>query len=122
MLSILKPVLITFLSIAILAFWVPAVNYSNWASLLIASIILTFLQAFVRPVLKILFLPINIVTLGLFSWVVSVFILWLTMVLAPGGFHVDQVVLMGHQLGPIFSLIFVSFALGVIQTIIDLVF
>jgi putative membrane protein len=119
--GLLKPIVITFISILLLALVIPSITYASWPTLIIASIVLTLLQKIVRPVLKILFLPINIITLGVFAWVINVIILWLAVLLVPG-FHVDQVVLAGVHLGGFFSLLFVSFALGLIQSIIDFVF
>lgn len=119
--GILKPIIITFISILVLAWILPSVSYLNWTTLIIASIVLTILQQIVRPALKILFLPINLVTLGLFSWVVNVLILWLAIALVPG-FHIDKVALFGFHLGGIASLICVSFLLGIIQSIVDFIF
>jgi putative membrane protein len=117
----IKPILITGFSIFILAWLLPSISYLNWTTLIIASIVLTLLQKIVRPVLSILFLPINIITLGIFSWVINVLIIWLATVIVPG-FHIDQVVLFGFQFGIFFSLAFVSFLLGLIQSLIDFVF
>jgi putative membrane protein len=119
--GILKPIIITFLSIVILAWLLPSISYMNWTTLIIASIVLTVLQKIVRPILSILLLPINIITLGMFSWVINVLILWAATAIVPG-FHIDQIVLFGVQLGAIFSLILVSFLLSLIQAVIDLVF
>ncbi|OGG29778.1 hypothetical protein A2973_02375 [Candidatus Gottesmanbacteria bacterium RIFCSPLOWO2_01_FULL_49_10] len=49
----------------------------NWQSLFIAGFILSVLVFLVRPLLSILFIPINILTFGLLSWVVNVIILYL---------------------------------------------
>jgi putative membrane protein len=117
----IKPIAITFLSILILAWLLPSISYLNWTTLIIASVVLTLLQQIVRPVLAILLLPINLVTLGIFSWVINVLILWMAIALVPG-FHIDQVMIMGMQFGGILSLIIVSFLLGVIQSVIDLIF
>lgn len=115
---ILKPIIITAISMAILAFLVPAVSFSSWAALIIAAIILTLLQMVVRPVLKILFLPINIITLGLFGWVINALILWLAMLAVPG-FMVGSITLLGVTFGTLMSLIIVSFFLSIIQTLVD---
>ena len=116
----LKSILITLLSIVLLALVVPAITFNNWGTLLVASLVLTLLQKIVRPILKILFLPINIITLGLFSWVINVLILWLATFLVPG-FHVHNLIIGGLHLGPFFSLDVISFALTLCQSLIDLV-
>jgi putative membrane protein len=119
--GILKPIIITFLSIVILAWLLPSITYLSWSTLIIASVVLTLLQKIVRPILSLLLLPINIITLGMFSWVINVLILWFATAIVPG-FHIDQVILFGFQFGAIFSLIIVSFLLSLIQAVIDLVF
>jgi putative membrane protein len=119
--GIIKPIVITFLSILALAYFVPSISYENWATLIIASIVLTLLQKLVRPILTVLFLPFNIITLGLFAWLINVLILWLALVFVPG-FHIDQVTLGGMHFGSFMSLVVVSFALSLIQAIIEFVF
>jgi putative membrane protein len=39
-------------------------------SFLLASLLLYFVQVFLHPILKVLYLPVNIVTLGMFSWLI----------------------------------------------------
>jgi putative membrane protein len=118
--GIFKAFLITFLSIVVLALLIPSITFASWPTLVIASIVLTLLQKIVRPVLKILFLPINIITMGLFSGVINVLILWLVMAIVPG-FHIQSLIVGGHHLGVFWSLSLVSFALALIETLIDIV-
>ncbi len=118
--GIIKSIIITLLSIFLLASLLPSITYNSWATLIIASIVLTFLQKIVRPVLKILFLPINIITLGLFSWTINVLILWLAMLIVPG-FHISSLIIGTFHLGNILSLLLVSFALSLFESLIDIV-
>lgn len=115
---IIKPILITGLSMFVLAFLVPAVSFSSWAALIIAAIILTLLQKVVEPILRLLFLPINIITLGLFGWIINALILWLAIMIVPG-FNIGAITLFGITFGALMSLVIVSFFLSVIQNIID---
>jgi putative membrane protein len=119
--GILKPIIVTLLSIIILAWLLPSISYLNWTTLILASIVLTLLQKIVRPVLSVLLLPINVITLGMFSWVINVLILWLATAMVPG-FHIDQTVVFGYQFGYLPSLIIVSFLLSLIQAVIDFFF
>lgn len=50
---------------------------------LIAGIVLSLLNLIIKPLLKILFIPITILTLGLLSWVVNVVVLYLFTYLVP---------------------------------------
>ncbi|OGG01795.1 hypothetical protein A2Z33_00770 [Candidatus Gottesmanbacteria bacterium RBG_16_52_11] len=55
----------------------------NWQTILIAGFVLAILMIFVAPLLKILFIPINIITFGLLSWMVNVIILYFLTILMP---------------------------------------
>jgi putative membrane protein len=51
--------------------------------LFLAGFVLTILVLIVRPLLKILFIPITIITFGLLSWIINVIVLYLLTVLLP---------------------------------------
>ncbi|MGH2906797.1 MAG: phage holin family protein [Solirubrobacterales bacterium] len=57
-------------------------NDSFW-TLLIAAIVLAFVNVFVKPFITILSIPFILVTLGFFLAVVNAFMLWITSVLVP---------------------------------------
>ena len=54
----------------------------TWQALLSAGAVLSALMLIVKPILKILFLPINIITFGLLSWMVNVIVIYLLTVVA----------------------------------------
>ena len=114
----MRSILITAITIAVLAWALPTISYMNWLTLLLASIVLTLLQKVAKPVLKLLFLPINIVTLGLFSLVINVFLLWLATYLVPG-FSIQPMVVFNIALGNFGSLLLVSFIISFIQSILN---
>ncbi len=53
-------------------------------TLLTAAIIWLMLNKIVKPIIKLLFLPINLITLNLFSWAISLLTLFLLQVLVDG--------------------------------------
>jgi putative membrane protein len=57
----------------------------------LAAVVLSLLNAILRPILIVLTLPINILTLGLFVLVINTFLLWLTSVILPGAFRFDGI-------------------------------
>lgn len=67
---------------------VPGIILSDFASALIAVIIIGLVNAFIKPVLVLLTLPINILSLGLFTFIINALLLLLASALAPG-FEVD---------------------------------
>lgn len=52
------------------------VSVAGFTTALLVALILGFINAFLRPVLLILTLPINVLTLGLFTFVVNGFCFW----------------------------------------------
>ena len=58
---------------------VPGVRFDGqWSLLLGVALVFGVLNAFVRPVVKLFTLPLLIVTLGLFTFVINALMLWLT--------------------------------------------
>lgn len=114
----IKSILVTIISIAILAYLLPTVSYLNLTTLLLASVVLTLLQKIAKPILKILFLPINIVTLGLFSWVINIALLALATYFVPG-FKIQSMILFGMALSWISSLFVTSLLISILQNIIS---
>jgi putative membrane protein len=77
-------VLITALSLLIVDIIFPGVNIASFPVALIAGIVIGLVNAVVRPVLSFVSLPINFLTLGLFSFVINGICFWLASVLVPG--------------------------------------
>ena len=53
------------------------IDISGFGAALIAALVWGFMNTVIRPIISILTLPINILTLGLFTFVVNGFLLWL---------------------------------------------
>jgi len=70
---------------------VEGVGYSDIGSLILAAVLLGIVNAFVRPVVVILTLPITIVTLGLFLLIVNAAMIGLVAMLLKG-FTVDGLI------------------------------
>jgi putative membrane protein len=72
-----------------LAIWlateiVPGLTVRRAATVLVAAMVLGLVNAIVRPVLLVLTLPLTLVTLGLFLFVLNALCLWLTSAIVPG--------------------------------------
>lgn len=76
--------LINALAIYIGSLIVPGVALADLKSALIVAIVLGVINAVVRPVLLLLTLPINLLTLGLFTFVVNALMILLTSYLVEG--------------------------------------
>jgi putative membrane protein len=55
---------------------VPGIEYRGWEGLLAATLLLGLLNAFVRPLLLLLSLPLVVLSLGLFLWVINAALLY----------------------------------------------
>jgi len=75
--------------VAALGLWlaarlVPGVSVRDATTLLLAAVLLGLANAFVRPIIVVLTLPLTIVTLGLFLLVVNALMILLVSALLPG--------------------------------------
>jgi len=81
--------IINTLAVLVAASIVPGVKYDRPVDLIIASLLLGILNAFIRPLVMLLALPLLIFTLGLFMLVINALMLWFVGYLIPR-FHVDD--------------------------------
>ncbi|MFH1566311.1 MAG: phage holin family protein [bacterium] len=76
---ILRTVLFNVTGIHLASQVLSGLSYSNNIKILaLAGLVLTLASYIVKPILKIVTLPINFITFGIFSWLIDVFILFLT--------------------------------------------
>ncbi len=67
---------------------VPGIVLSDFVSALVAVVIIGLVNALVKPILVLLTLPITILSLGLFTFILNALLLMLASSLTPG-FHID---------------------------------
>lgn len=72
---------------------VPGISFDgDWRPLFAVALIFGVLNASLRPILAVLTLPLLVVTLGIFTFVLNALMLWLTGTISAAfgvGFHVD---------------------------------
>lgn len=90
--------LVSALAIVIAAYLIPGVDVTIIGALVLA-IVLAIINVFIKPIISLLTLPLNIVTLGLFSLVVNALLIMLAAMVVPG-FAVD-----GFWVALIFSVV-----------------
>lgn len=88
MMRLVIKILITTLAALLAAYLLPGVHIANFTSALLLAVVLAILNAFIKPVLIILTLPITLVTLGLFLLVINALIILIASHFV-SGFHVD---------------------------------
>lgn len=115
-----RPLIRTGLVLGLLAWFFPSISFSNWVTLAIASLVITILFSLISPILKIIFLPINVVTMGFASIVINILLLWLATYLVPG-FTIEPTIFFGIALNEFFTLLLVSTLITFFQGIVKLV-
>ncbi len=79
--------LVSAIAILIAAYLIPGVQVTLVGALVLA-IVLGIINVFFKPIITLLTLPINIVTLGIFSLIVNALLIMLAAMIVPG-FHVN---------------------------------
>jgi putative membrane protein len=98
---ILLSLLVNAVALLVAAWLIPGIHLAaagghpttnDWVTLVVVALIFGVLNAVIRPILIILSLPLELLTLGLFTFVINAFMLLLTSWIAQGmgfGFRVD---------------------------------
>jgi putative membrane protein len=72
------------LTLMLIAYYLPGFRVSSFYAALIAALVLGLLNAIIRPIITILTLPVTILTLGLFTFVVNAAMIWITSTIVKG--------------------------------------
>lgn len=96
------------LAIYLAAYLMEGVDVASIGIAFIAGAVLTLVNMIVKPILVILTLPLTIVTLGLFYFVVTAVCLWLAAALVPG-----------FVLRGVLSAIFAAILVGITSAIVN---
>lgn len=93
-------------------------------TLIFAAIVLCFVNLFIKPLINILLLPINLITLGTFRWLVNVATLFIVTLLVPefqiigfnfAGLSLGSIALPAYSATGFIALILNSFLLSLIS-------
>jgi putative membrane protein len=85
----LSHLLVTFVALGLTSYILPGVHVTSWLALLVASLVLGFVNGVIRPLLVLITLPVTIVTLGLFYLVINGVSFGLAAAIVPG-FEIDS--------------------------------
>ncbi len=88
----------------------------GWMFFLIGGVIIGVLNAFVKPLMKILSFPIVLLTAGLFSLVINVVIFWLTVKLV-NGIHFSGVTVI---VGSVWTYFIAALIFGIVNWILHI--
>ena len=84
MIKIFAKFILLVLAILAVAEFVPGISVDGLPTTLVVAVVLSVINLTLRPVLFVLTLPVTILTLGLFSFVLNALMLWLASLLIEG--------------------------------------
>jgi putative membrane protein len=76
--------IISTVAVLIADYLIPGVNVDDYVTAFIVAIVLGILNTILKPVLVLLTLPVTVVTLGLFYFVLNALMVWIASQLVPG--------------------------------------
>jgi putative membrane protein len=82
--SLLLRWLLSALALIAIAYYVPGISVTNLYAALVAALVLGLVNALIRPIILVLTLPFNVITLGLFTLVINALMFWFASTLVKG--------------------------------------
>lgn len=71
-------------ALMLVAFYIPGISITNFYAAIVAALVLGLINALIKPVIIILTLPFNILTLGLFTLLINTACFWLASTVVKG--------------------------------------
>lgn len=87
--NIFLSLLLNTLAVLVTSYILPGIHIASFWTALVVAVVLGVVNAVLRPILFVLTLPLNILTLGLFSFVIMGGLVYLVSAIVPG-FTVDN--------------------------------
>jgi putative membrane protein len=84
MLRLLVVWLINTVALIAVAYLMPSITVTSFGAALIAALVLGLVNTVIRPILVLLTLPVTVLTLGLFIFVINGLLFWAVSALVPG--------------------------------------
>jgi len=109
MIKLILRLVLNALCLYALDYFFPTISFSI-TGLVIGAVALMLLNGIVKPILNILAIPLKIFTMGLFSFVIDVLILWVILTYVPGA-----------SMGSILELIIGGILLSIVNSVLSAV-
>lgn len=93
----------------LMSYFISHISFDRPMALVLTAVALSILETFVKPILKFLSFPVNVLTLGIFNLVINAFVLYLAFKFVDGAYINSN----------LFSLIFASIVLAILASIIQ---
>jgi putative membrane protein len=125
-------ILATAASFYVAQYYLSGIEIENtWSAYLIASLVFVIFNFVLSPIIKLLFLPINLLTLGLFRWLTNVLVLYLFDLVYDGirisgfsfpGYSSSLISLPAGDLGLFWVLVLASLIMSLTYSLISMLF
>jgi putative membrane protein len=76
--------LVSAAALMLIAMYVPGIKVAGFYTALIAALIFGLINALIRPLALLLTLPVNLLTLGLFTFIINALMFWLASTVVKG--------------------------------------
>ncbi|MDP2860582.1 MAG: phage holin family protein [bacterium] len=126
---IVKSFLVTAAGVYLTAFFIPGFSYGKTAQdLATITVSLILLNSFVRPIIKIVLLPLNIATFGLLFWLANVIVVYITSLLLPAvrfsswafsGYYYHGLIIPAVNFSPLVTLVTAAILIGIISSVLS---
>ena len=127
--QLFKRITVNLISLVLISYLIGGIDYQkNIGVLLIASICLMLLNLIVRPILNLLFMPINLITLGASRWLINLIILYSVTIfvnsfkiipVSISNINIPGLIYQGFNLSFFWSLVLISFLVEIIVSLLN---
>lgn len=127
-----RSIITSLIAFGSVGFFYPGFSYNdNYLTLLLAGAIFALLTIFVKPVLKILSLPFNLLTFGIFSFLINIIILYGVSNFVTDfkilsfhfdGYNLSGFVIPAYDLSQLVSALVASILIGLFSTFLHWIF
>lgn len=82
--KVLLNIILTGIAVAVADYLIPGVALNNFWTAIVTGLVMGLINALIRPIVLLLTLPLNIITLGLFTFVINALMILLAAAIVPG--------------------------------------
>lgn len=82
--KLIVKILLFAVAVVVASFYLPGITIENLVTALLVGVAVVAVNIFIKPIVKLICLPINFMTLGLFSLVINVALMYAVVYFVPG--------------------------------------
>lgn len=86
--NLIIKLVIYIVALIVVEYVIPGFEFVDMQATVVSAVIIGAINTFIRPIIHVISLPISIMTLGIFAFLINVFLLWFVAYLVPG-FNID---------------------------------